>query len=216
MQRIRVNTCAHINQQSWTDRHIKHFKCCNECDWWSNTRIIVWFRWGQPYFPTFYYCHLLCPFGYHFIASTVLVLHQFSMSFIYIYFKGWKANLMPAGLTICLVVTFFIFGFMSAHTSISNKDSLYNLLLWSSKGFKTRFETMKIGKQWPVSHIGCKPTKWLMLRSDTDVDFSLSHDLKKMHLNIQVLSTDKVMPYMTYLTPFFPSANSGWKHDKGQ
>lgn len=99
--------CTHKSTK--LNRHIKHFKCGNECDWWSNTRIIVWFRWGQPYFPTFYYCHLLCPVGYHFKASTVLVLHHFSVSFIY-FFKGWKANLMPAGLMICLVVTFLFLG----------------------------------------------------------------------------------------------------------
>lgn len=39
-----------------------------------------------------------------------------------------------------------------------------------------------------------------MLRSDTDVDFSLPHYLKDM----QVLPADKVMPHMTYATPVFP------------
>lgn len=43
-----------------------------------------------------------------------------------------------------------------------------------------------------------------MLRSDTDVDFSLPYYLKEMHLNMQVLPADKVMPYMTYATPVFP------------
>lgn len=101
--------CTHKSTK--LNRHIKHLKCGNECDWWSNTRIIVWFRWGQPYFPTFYYCHL--PFS----ALLVIILKPprfwCYITFqwvLYIFFKGWKANLMPAVLMICLVVTFLFLG----------------------------------------------------------------------------------------------------------